>query len=109
MSTPSVALPKTRTLKVADIKPYFRNPRRITEEAVNAVAESIQRYGYVQPITVDSDNVIIVGHTRHRALQKLGVKQVQVYVSDLSEEKAKEYRLIDNRTSEMTTWDHEAL
>lgn len=97
------------TLPIADIKPYWRNPRRITDEAVEAVATSIQRYGYRQPIVVDSENTIIVGHTRLLALKKLGWRKVPVHVADLPEEKAKEYRLIDNRTAEMGKWDHDDL
>lgn len=104
-----VALPDVTMMAVADIRPYWRNPRRIPDEAVAAVAESIQRYGYQQPIVVDPDGVIIVGHTRHAALKKLGVEKVPVYVAHLSEEKAKEYRLVDNRTGEMSGWDHGAL
>lgn len=108
-SAPTVELPPTKILPIDEVKPYFRNPRRIPQEAVDAVAESISRYGYQQPITVDKDNVIIVGHTRLQALKKLGWTEVPVYVSSLPEDKAREYRLIDNRTSEMTTWDHEQL
>lgn len=105
----TVALPETRTVAVEDIKPYWRNPRRIPPEAVQAVATSIEKYGYQQPIVVDKDMVIIVGHTRLQALKKLGITECPVYVSDLPEDKAKEYRLIDNRTGEMTSWDHSAL
>lgn len=103
------AAQQTKVLSVDAIKPYHRNPRRIPPEAIDAVADSIERYGYQQPIVVDKDNVIVVGHTRHLALQKLGVKKVQVYVTDLPEAKVNEYRLVDNRTSEMTSWDHESL
>jgi len=102
-------LPDAKTLAIDDIKPYFRNPRRIGEDAIAAVAESIERYGYQQPIVVDADNVIVVGHTRHLALQKLGYTEVAVYVTDLPAEKAKEYRLVDNRTAELSSWDYGAL
>lgn len=104
-----VRLPETVTLSLDDITPYWRNPRRIPAEAVEAVAESIRRYGYQQPIVVDADHVIIVGHTRFQALQKLGYESVPVYVSNLPEEKAREYRLVDNRTQEMSSWDHESM
>jgi site-specific DNA-methyltransferase (adenine-specific) len=105
----TIAMPETQTVPIEDIKPYWRNPRRIPAEAVEAVATSIKEYGYQQPIVVDKDMVVIVGHTRLQALKKLGVAEIPVYVSDLPEAKAKEYRLIDNRTGEMTTWDHSAL
>lgn len=97
------------TLAVDQVIPYFRNPRRIPQDAVDAVAESIRRYGYQQPIVVDKDNVVIVGHTRLQAIKKLGYSHVQVHVAHLPEAKANEYRLVDNRIGEMTEWDHEAL
>jgi hypothetical protein len=96
-------------LPIGDIKPYWRNPRRIPQEAVDAVAASIDRYGYLQPIVTDTDHVVIVGHTRLQALKQLGWTEVPVVVSTLPAEKAKEYRLVDNRTSELTSWDHDTL
>lgn len=102
-------LPEIHTRTLDEITPYWRNPRRISDEAVEAVAESIRRYGYQQPIVVDSDNVIVVGHTRYAALKSLGVSEVPVYVTDLPASKVSEYRLVDNRTGEMSEWDHEAL
>jgi site-specific DNA-methyltransferase (adenine-specific) len=105
----TAALPVTTTLPIEEIKPYWRNPRRIPPEAVAAVAKSIEDYGYQQPIVVDLENVVIVGHTRLAALKSLGFTHVPVYVSDLPEDKAREYRLVDNRTSEMSSWDHTAL
>lgn len=98
-----------RLVSVADIKPYDKNPRRIPKSAVDGVADSIKRYGYQQPIVVDKDLVVIVGHTRLRAIQQLGYEEIEVYVADLTAEKAREYRLIDNRVGEMTSWDHESL
>ena len=102
-------LPDSKTLALDEIRPYEGNPRRIPDEAIEAVRASIENYGYVQPIVVDKDHVIIVGHTRYEALKRLGYEEVEVYVSDLPPEKAREYRLVDNRTSEMTQWDHDAL
>jgi ParB-like chromosome segregation protein Spo0J len=91
------------------IKPYWRNPRNVTEQAVNAVVDSISRYGYQQPIIVDLEGVIITGHTRYAALRKLHADQVSVLISDLPPEKAKEYRVMDNKTGEYATWDQDAL
>lgn len=102
-------LPLLKTLPITQIQPYFQNPRRIPQEAVDAVAESIEKYGYVQPIVVDSEDVVVVGHTRLKALEQLGVTEVEVYVSTLDEDKIREYRLADNRTGEMSSWDHNAL
>jgi hypothetical protein len=102
-------LPESKTLPLEEIKPYWRNPRRIPPQAITAVRESIERYGYVQPIIVDRENVVVVGHTRLEALKQLGVSEIEVYVTDLPEDKAKEYRLVDNRTNELSTWDHSYL
>lgn len=96
--------------KLIDLVPYWRNPRRIGDEAVNAVAESIDRFGYQQPIVVDTDDVIVMGHTRWGALRRLGVEEVPVVVADkLTPAQIKQLRTIDNRTSEFTTWDFDKL
>ena len=94
---------------IGDVRPYERNPRRIPEKAVKAVARSIQEFGWQQPIVVDRDNVIIVGHTRYKAAQMLKLETVPVLVADLDPEKAQEYRIVDNRVAEYSTWDYTAL
>ena len=100
---------ETRTLHLDDVVPYWRNPRVITDEAVNAVAESIQRYGYQQPIEVEPENVIIMGHTRYSARRRLGVTEVTVRVADQDPRKVKQLRLVDNRAHEYTSWDFDKL
>lgn len=103
-------LPETVTMKLDDIVPYANNPRRITDEAIAAVKQSIEKFGYVQPIALrKATNEIVVGHTRFQALRQLGVGEIQVYLLDISEEKAKQYRLVDNRTNELSEWDHKSL
>lgn len=87
-----------------DIKPYESNPR-LNDEAVAAVAESIERFGFRQPIVVDGDGVIVVGHTRWKAAQRLGLEEVPVHVADLTAEQARAYRLADNQTGGIATWD----
>ena len=80
-------LPEIATLKIDEIIPYENNPRRITPEAIEAVRASVERFGYVQPIALHkATREIVVGHTRFQALQKLGVKQVQVYLLDITEQ-----------------------
>lgn len=97
-------------MSLSELIPYWRNPRKISNEAVNAVAESIKRYGYQQPIVVDGENVIIIGHTRYAALRRLGVERVPVRVErDLTPMQIKELRAVDNRVSEFTEWDFEKL
>ena len=94
---------------LGEIKPYERNPRK-NGEAVTAVAESIRQYGFKQPLVIDENGVIIVGHTRYEAAKKLGLESVPCIVAtDLSPEKAREYRLVDNRTNEMSSWDFDKL
>lgn len=92
-----------------DLKPYERNPRD-NDKAVDAVAESIKQYGWQQPIVVDENREIVVGHTRYKAAQKLGMREAPVVVArDLTEEQIKAYRLADNKTGEKATWDAKLL
>ena len=91
------------------IKPYPGNPR-VNDDAVDAVAASLREFGWRQPIVVDADGVIIVGHTRYKAAKKLGLKQAPVHVAtDLSPEKVRAYRIADNATNEIAEWDYELL
>lgn len=100
----------TEILQIDEIRPYWRNPRRVTEDAVNAVAASITEFGYNQPIVVDEEHVIIVGHTRYAALRRLEVEDVPVKIAvGLSPSKVKQLRIIDNRTAELTRWDFDQL
>jgi len=94
---------------IDDVKPYDRNPR-LNDAAVDAVAASINEFGFRQPIVVDSAGVVVVGHTRLKAAQKLRMKQVPVHVAvDLTPEQAKAYRLADNATNELALWDKTLL
>ena len=97
------------TRNIDAIQPYEKNPR-INEHAVQSVADSISAFGFRQPIVVDGDGVIIVGHTRWKAAQLLGLDSVPVIVAaDLTPEQAKAYRLADNKTGELAEWDMELL
>lgn len=91
------------------IKPYPGNPRQ-NDEAVDAVVASLKEFGFRQPIVVDAEGVIIVGHTRYKAAQKLGLKQAPVHVAtDLSEAQVKAYRIADNQTATIAEWDYQLL
>ena len=93
----------------AAIRPYEKNPR-VNDAAVDAVAESIRQFGFRQPIVVDEAGVIVVGHTRWKAAQKLGLDTVPVHVArDLTPEQAKAYRIADNKTADLATWNLELL
>ncbi|AWN07674.1 ParB-like partition protein [Microbacterium phage Hendrix] len=98
-----------QVVPIDTVHPYENNPRRIPQDAINAVARSIELYGWQQPIVVDSENVIVVGHTRRLAALQLGYTEVPILVTRMPEEKIKQYRLVDNRTSEYSGWDHNAL
>lgn len=90
---------------VDQVVPYQDNPRH-NEDAVDAVAESIRRFGFRSPIVVDEDMVVLAGHTRLKAARKLGLSTVPVLVAEgLSEEDRKAYRLADNKTGELASWD----
>lgn len=100
---------KITLMALTDITPYENNPRN-NEEAVEKVANSIKEFGFNQPIVVDKDNVIIVGHTRYLAAQELGLTEAPVIVAgNLSDKQAKAYRLADNKTGELAGWDFEKL
>ncbi|MBN2583206.1 MAG: ParB N-terminal domain-containing protein [Planctomycetes bacterium] len=91
------------------IRPYEGNPR-VNDDAVDAVARSLAEFGFRQPIVVDADGVIIVGHTRWKAARKLGLSKVPVHVAtDLPPEKVKAYRIADNQTATLAEWDFELL
>jgi DNA modification methylase len=90
---------------IESIKPYEDNPR-LNDAGVDAVANSIREFGWHQPIVVDEHDVIIVGHTRHKAALKLGLREVPVHVAvGLSPEQARAYRIADNQTATLSQWD----
>ncbi|AMV25251.1 DNA adenine methyltransferase YhdJ [Gemmata sp. SH-PL17] len=94
---------------VRSIKPYENNPRS-NDTAVTAVVASIRAFGFRQPIVVDECDVIIVGHTRYRAALELGLTEVPVHVArGLTPEQARAYRLADNQTATLATWDDDRL
>lgn len=100
---------KIDSWNIDDVKPYDKNPRN-NDDAVEATANSIKEFGWQQPIVVDKNGVIIVGHTRLKAAKKLKLKQVPVTVAgNLTDEQVKAYRLADNKTGELADWDVDML
>lgn len=96
-------------ISIKKIKPYGKNPRK-NDAAVEKVANSIREFGFQQPIVVDKDMVVIVGHTRLKAAQSLEMDKVPVVIADnLTDEQARAYRLADNKTNELAEWDLELL
>lgn len=95
--------------KITEIFPYENNPRN-NDDAVQPVADSIREFGFKVPIIIDKAGTIVAGHTRYRAAQMLGIKEVPVIVADdLNENQIKAFRLIDNKASEFAEWDFVAL
>lgn len=88
---------------ISDVKPYQKNPRHKYD--INKVAQSIKEFGFQQPIVVDRAGVIIVGHGRYEAAKSLDLKSIPVTIADLPPEKAKAYRIADNKTNEYSDWD----
>ena len=100
---------KTIEVDLSEIKPYPGNPRN-NRKAVSACAASIRRFGYKNPILVDSDMVIICGHTRFAALKRLGFHRITVNVADdLTPDQVRAYRLADNKVAEQSEWNPDLL
>jgi DNA modification methylase len=100
---------KVELWNVADVIPYAGNPR-INDDSIAAVAKSIREFGFRQPIVVDTDRVIIVGHTRLKAAIKLGMTEVPVHVAtDLTPAQIKAYRIADNKLAELAEWNFDLL
>lgn len=96
-------------INIDELKPYKNNPRN-NEEAVEPVANSIKTFGFKVPIVIDTNNVIIAGHTRYKAANKLGLEKVPCIVADdLTEDQVNAFRLADNKVGEVATWDLELL
>ena len=92
------------------LKPYSNNPRKLTPKAIEKVAQSLKEFGFRQPIVVDANNTIVVGHTRYQASRKLGYTQVPITkINNLTKEQINAYRIADNRTNEEAEWDDELL
>lgn len=99
---------KIKLVALQELKPYYNNPRD-NAGAVPAVVESFKRYGFIKPIVCDKDSVIIAGHTRYIAAFQLGLQQVPVVYSDMSEENAKLFRIADNKLAEKSEFDETKL
>lgn len=94
---------------IEDIIPYENNPRK-NDNAVDYVANSIKEFGFKVPIIIDKENVIVTGHTRYKASQKLGLTEVPViYADDLTDEQIRAFRIADNKVAEFSSWDLDKL
>ena len=100
---------KVTEISVKDLKPYAKNTKKHDKTQIANVAESIKQYGFVQPIVIDKDNVVVIGHCRLLAAKQLKMKEVPcVCVEDLSEEQVKALRIVDNKSNE-SPWDFDII
>ena len=100
---------QVKEIALSELKMYENNPRN-NDQAVDQVAESIREFGFKVPMVVDKDNVIVCGHTRYKACLKLGIETVPcVIADDLTPDQIKAFRLADNKTGELATWDWDML
>lgn len=96
-------------MKVKDLKPYEKNAKKHDKTQIANVAKSIERYGFAQPLVVDKNNVLIIGHCRLLAAKQLKLREVPVLrMEDLTEEQVKELRILDNKLNE-SDWDMDLL
>ena len=96
-------------MKTSDLIPYDRNPRK-NDASVDTVAASIKEFGFKVPIVVDSNNVVVTGHTRLKAAKKLKMETVPVIrADDLTDEQVRAFRLADNKAGEASEWDFNEL
>lgn len=95
-------------LPIKQVKPYWRNPRD-NSKTMEALKESIKKFGFKVPITVDKSYTIVTGHARYKAMVELGYEEIECIVLDLSKAKVKEYRLADNKVAEFSLWDSDKL
>jgi hypothetical protein len=95
--------------KTSELIPYYQNPRVISDKAVDECAKSFTDHGIRQVISIDSDNVIVAGHTRLLAAKKLGIEEMPCVVYKDTPEKINAYRLADNKVAEFTSWENEFL
>ena len=98
-----------KNIAVKDLIPYEKNTKKHDDVQINNVAESIKQYGFVQPIVIDKNNVVVIGHCRLLAAKKLKMTDVPcVCVDDLTEEQVRKLRIIDNKSNE-SDWDFDFL
>lgn len=94
---------------IKELKPYKKNAKKHNKEQVEQIANSIEEFGFTQPVIVDKNNEVVAGHGRILGAKKAGLKQVPtVCLEDLTEEQIKAYRLVDNKLNE-SEWDYNLL
>lgn len=96
-------------IRTDELVPYENNPR-LNDNAVDYVKQSIEAYGFKVPIIIDKNNVIVAGHTRHKAAKELGLKTVPCIIADdLDDDQIRAFRIADNKVSDFSMWDNTKL
>ena len=96
-------------MKISDLHDYENNPRK-NDKAVDAIASSINSFGFKVPVIIDKNNVLVCGHTRVKAAKKLGFDEVPCIIADdLNDDQIKAFRIADNKTAELADWDMDKL
>lgn len=97
------------TKKIGEIIPYKNNPRK-NDDAVEYVANSMKEFGFKVPVIIDKNNIIVAGHTRVKAAERLGIEEIPcIMADDLTDEQIKAFRLADNKVGEIAEWDFDLL
>ena len=104
----SEAIIEVVEIPLKEIQPYWRNPRK-NDRTIPALIKSIERFGFNVPLVLDSKRVIVTGHARFRALQKMAWELVPCVITPMSQKELREFRVMDNRVQELTDWDEKAL
>ena len=108
-NTRKLSADKIVVLPIAEVRPYEKNPRK-NEKAVKYVKESIRQFGFKVPIVIDSNRVVVCGHTRLLAAKSLGMTEVPcIMADDLTDDQIKAFRLADNKVGEFAEWDMDLL
>ena len=108
-NTRKLSADKIVVLPISEVRPYEKNPRK-NEKAVKYVKESIRQFGFKVPIVIDSNRVIVCGHTRLLAAKSLGMTEVPcIMADDLTDDQIKAFRLADNKVAEFADWDLDLL
>ena len=98
-----------KTVRISDLKPHPKNPRKPPDKLINSLVTSIKTYGFTSPVLLDSDNRILAGHARCKAAEKMGLTEVPAVVLPLTGAAADAYVIADNKLNEMSEWDENLL
>lgn len=103
-------LPEYPRIAIAELSPYERNARTHSDEQIEKIKNSINEFGFVSPVIIDENNMILAGHGRVEAAKDAGLTEVPYRrITNLNDDQKKAYILADNKLSDMAGWDEELL